>query len=295
MNWDVIETFLAVLKAERVSRAARELGVSVGTVRRRIQGLEAISGCPLFIADGPALSPTATGLKLGEVARRMAMEFCSVSPRAQRPVDQIGGEVRITGGELVALSLLPPVYLALKTRLPNLVLKLGVTNRAEDLLRGEADIAVRLFRPTQRALVARSAGHARLGLFAHRRYIEAAGAPANLEDLQRFDMIGSGEDTPTMRALRDAGVTWPQRKFSILMDSSMGQVIAMREGLGIGVDLTALAERDENLVRVLPDIGVDVSFWISMHEDLREVPRMRRVFDALVQFFESWPTLALSP
>jgi DNA-binding transcriptional LysR family regulator len=77
--------------------------------------------------------------------------------------------------------------------------------------------------------------------------------------------------------------------FALRIDSPRGQMRAVRSGLGIGVGLLSVASRDPDLVRVLPELGADMTIWVSVHEDQRDVPRVRAVFDAIVRFLVAKP------
>ncbi len=289
MDWDNIQTFLAIFRAGRLSLAARELGISEATARRRLDELEALGVGPLFERASGGLMPTPTALKLAQLAGRMESELLAVADGSAGPRREIAGEVRVTADELIALEVLPPLFSELTQRYPNLVLKLGVTADAEDLLLGEADIAVRLFRPTQKSLVARQIPGGRLGLFAHRDYVARVGSPQRPEDLARHDLVSAGEERSSLAGFEALGLSPAASSFVLRIDTPLGQMRAVRGGLGIGVGLLSTAERDPDLVRVLPEVGSDLTTWVSVHEDQRDVPRVRAVFDAIVRFLLTKP------
>lgn len=288
MDWDNIQTFLAIFRAGRLSVAARELGVSEATARRRLDDLEALGVGALFERSSSGLKPTPTALKLAQLAGRMESELLAVEA-AGGTRREIAGEVRVTADELIALEVLPPLFSELTRRHPNLVLKLGVTADVEDLLLGEADLAVRLFRPTQKSLVARQIPGGRLGLYAHRDYVAQAGSPRDPEDLSKYDLVGAGDERSSLAGFEALGLSPAVTNFALRADSPLGQMRAIRCGLGIGVGLVSAAGRDPELVRVLPEVGADVTIWVSMHEDQRDVPRVRAVFDAVVRFLLAKP------
>ncbi len=289
MDWDNIQTFLAIFRAGRLSLAARELGVSEATARRRLDDLEALGVGPLFERTPGGLTPTPTAVKLAQLAGRMESELLEVADGSAGPRREIAGEVRVTTDELIALEILPLLFSELTQRYPNLMLKLGVTADAEDLLLGEADIAVRLFRPTQKSLVARQIPAGRLGLFAHRDYVARVGSPQCPEDLARHDLVRAGDERSSLAGFEALGLSPAASNFVLRIDSPLGQMRAVRGGLGIGVGLLATAERDPDLVRVLPEVGSDLTTWVSVHEDQRDVPRVRAVFDAIVRFLLAKP------
>jgi DNA-binding transcriptional LysR family regulator len=289
MDWDNIQTFLAVFRAGRLSLAARELGVSEATARRRLDDLEALGVGALFERAAVGLTPTPTAVKLAQLASRMESELLSVADRAGGARREVVGEVRVTADELMALEVLPPLFADLARRHPNLVLKLGIAAEDEDLLLGEADIAVRLFRPTQKSLVARQIPAGRLGLFAHRDYLARAGSPQCPEELARHDLVGAGDEPATLANFEALGLSPALADFALRVDSPRGQMRAVRHGMGIGVGLLSAASRHCDLVRVLPEVAADLTIWVSVHEDQRDVPRVRAVFDAIVRFLIAKP------
>jgi DNA-binding transcriptional LysR family regulator len=289
MDWDNIQTFLAVFRAGRLSAAARDLGVSEATARRRLDELEALGVGVLFERAPGGLAPTATAKKLAQLAGRMESELRAVSDGAAGARREIAGEVRVTADEAIALGVLPPLFSELAQRYPNLLVKLGVTADAEDLLLGEADIAVRLFRPTQKSLVARQIAGGRLGLFAHRDYVARVGAPRQPEDLAKHDLIGASDGKASLASFEALSLSPAAGDFVLRIDSLLGQMRAVRGGLGIGVGLLSVASRDPDLVPILPEVVADLTLWVSVHEDQRDVPRVRAVFDAIVRFLIAKP------
>lgn len=151
-----------------------------------------------------------------------------------------------------------------------------------DLLRREADVAVRMVRPTQSALLSRKLGTLHLGLHASPRYLRAHGAPRTVDELARHPLIGF-DRAPTGRPLPGLGGRPLTRElFALRTDSDVAQYAAIRAGFGIGVCQNALARRDE-LVPVLPGtLRFELGVWVVMHKDLRSNRRVRLMFDHLV-------------
>jgi DNA-binding transcriptional LysR family regulator len=167
---------------------------------------------------------------------------------------------------------------------PQLVIELSASNRNEDLLRREADIAVRMVAPTQEALVARRIGLIPLGLHARADYLAGRGTPASLDDMQRHALIGPARDTTILRILQSRGLWTEKADFAFRSDNDLAHLAAIRAGLGIGVCQVPLARRSSELVRLLPDaFAFDLDTWVVTHEDLRNVARVRAVFDCLVE------------
>lgn len=164
-----------------------------------------------------------------------------------------------------------------------------MSNKNDDLLRRDADIAIRMLRPTQGALIARRVGEVPLGLHAHRRYLERHGTPRNIQALKNHALIGFDQQTASGRALRARGITLDREMFALRADSDLAQLAALRAGFGIGICQLGLARRDPELVHLLPALfALGLETFVVMHEDLRAVRRYRAVFDALVQGLASY-------
>ena len=283
LDWESQRAFLAVLREGSLSAAARAMGVAQPTVRRRLDALERSIGVALFTRSPTGLTPTDAARDLGAHAETMAAAADAFARAASADTGAVSGTVRITASDVVGAEVLPSVLTGLQHKHPGLAFELSLTNRNEDLLRHEADIAIRMAQPTQAALVATRVGTVELGFFAHVDYLKKHGTPKSLDDLARFALIGPDRETGVLRWFRDLGVDLKRSMFSCRTDNQIAQLGAIRAGLGIGVCQKALAERDPKLVPVLPRAfshGLDT--WVSMHEDLRRMRRVRATFEHLV-------------
>ncbi len=282
VDWECQRAFLAVISEGSLSAAARRIGIAQPTVRRRIEELEAEIGTPLFTRSPSGLLPTAQALALAEHVRAMALAAEAFVRSASSDAREIAGRVRISASEVVAVEVLPPILAALAQQHPALVLELSPSNRNEDVLRREADIAVRMVPPRQEALIARRIGAIPLGFHATADYLTRQGTPLSFEDLRDHRLIGVEHDTPILRALQVHGLPIGRDDFGFRSDHDLAQLAAIRAGLGVGMCQVPLGTRD-GLVRLLPDLfAFDLETWVVCHEDLRGVARVRAVFDALV-------------
>lgn len=294
-DWERQRAFLAVMTEGSLSAAARRIGVAQPTVRRRIEELEAETGAPLFTRTPSGLLPTERAHALAEHARAMALAADAFARSASAEASEIAGRVRISASDVIAVEVLPPILAALMRRHSRLVIELSPSNRNEDVLRREADVAVRMVRPQQQALVAQRIGAVPLGLHAHADYLAARGTPRSLGDLRDHTLIGVEQDTPVLRALQAEGLSVRRDDFAFRSDSDLAQLAAIRAGLGIGVCQTGIAARD-GLVSILPDaLRFDLETWVVCHEDLRGVARVRAVFDALVTGLRGYVASTILP
>lgn len=283
VDWERQRAFLAVIDTGSLSAAARDLGAAQPTVRRRIEDLEAQLGVALFTRSPSGLTPTALGRELAQHARAMALAAASLARAASAEAGAASGVVRITASEVVGMEVLPPILAQLREAHPGLVLELALTNRSEDLLRREADIAVRMVRPTQQALVAKRVGNISLGMHAHKRVLDAWGRPTSLEEARRLPLIGYENETIGVRAVKAMGLDLRVDEFAFRTDNDVAQLAAIRAGIGLGICQVGLAARDPLLERVLPEMfSFDLETFVVTHEDQKDVRRVRLVFDALV-------------
>jgi DNA-binding transcriptional LysR family regulator len=281
-GWELYRSFLAVTREGSLSAAARRLALTQPTIGRHVEALERALGVALFTRSPQGLVPTAAALDLVPHADAMAAAAEALIRTASGEAEAVRGTVRVTVGELVGVEILPGILTAFHERHPDIEIELALTNRNEDLLRHEADIAVRMARPTQSALVARRIGTVEIGLYAHRRYVAAYGVPAGIADAATHTVIGVDRDLSLLRRFGDLGIPLQRELFSLRTDNDLAQLAALRAGYGIGGCQTRIAAREPDLVRVLDDIIFRLELWVVTHEDLRGTRRVRLLFDYLV-------------
>jgi DNA-binding transcriptional LysR family regulator len=281
-GWELYRTFLGVLREGSLSGAARALGIAQPTVGRHVQALEAALGTALFTRSQLGLAPTETALALEPYAQSLADTSAALLRAASGAGPGVRGTVRVTASDVIGIEVLPPILAALRRQHPALVVELVLTDDIEDLLRREADIAVRMTRPTQEALVARRVGTIEVGLHAHRDYLATHTKPTRWEDLAAHSLIGYDTETAFTRSLAKSVGTFGRKLFALRTDSNVAQLAAIRAGFGIGVCQVGIARRDRALVRVLArQFSLPLDTWVAMHEGLRATLRCKVVFDAL--------------
>jgi DNA-binding transcriptional LysR family regulator len=290
IGWELYRTFLAVLEEGSLSGAARALGITQPTAGRHVEALENALNVSLFTRSQLGLQATDVALALQSHARAMQSTAASLERAASEYTDgaSVHGVVRVSASEIVGVEVLPPILAALREAHPGLVVEIALSNRVHDLLRREADIAVRMVRPTQSQLVARRVGRIEVGLHARREYLDQYGTPRNAASLASHAVIGYDETTEFIRDASKKLPAFSRESFSIRADSDLAQLALIRAGAGIGACQVALGRRDA-LVRVLPKVfALQLETWVTMHEDLRASPRCRVMFDALVTGLERY-------
>jgi DNA-binding transcriptional LysR family regulator len=290
-DWSLYRSFLAVLREQSLSGAARALNLTQPTLARHIGALEGAMGFELFTRSQHGLAPTETALALAPYAESLAATTAAILRTASGLGQAVKGTVRITASEIVGAEVLPRILAALRQTYPELEFELVLSNVVDNLLRRDADIAVRMVEPAQEALVVKKLGALSLGFYAHKDYLARAGTPAALADLAAHSMIGFDRETPAIRAMRSRIPGADALRYAFRADSDVAQWRAIQAGFGIGICQVGLARRDPDLVRVLPEsLDFKLGIWLAMHENLRATPRCRAVFDGLAEGLAAYLT-----
>ena len=283
-GWDELRTFLEVARDLSLSGAARRLGLAQPTVGRHIDALEEALGATLFTRSPRGLAATAAATALVPHAEAMAAAAAALARSASSSAASDRGVVRVTASEIMGAEALPPIFASFRARNPGVAVELAVTNRNQDLARGDADIAVRMVRPTQSGLVARRVGDTRIRLYAHRDYIARFGEPRSVADLKHHCLIGFDRDNRTFRSAGALAQSLTREDFGFRCDSDIAQLAALRAGVGVGGCQDAIARRTPELVPVLPNaFQFTLEVWLVMHRDLKTAPRVRLLFDWLAE------------
>ena len=189
-NWEWYRSFVAVLDTGSLSAAGRALGMTQPTVGRHVDSLEAALQLKLFTRSFDGFAPTDAALELKPYAASLAATAAALRRVATSHGDGVRGTVRLTASEIVSSEVLPPILADLRDAHPELVIELVPSNKVENLLRRDADIAVRMVAPSQDALVARRVAAIEVGLHVYRRYLDRHGTPRTLDELARQTLIG---------------------------------------------------------------------------------------------------------
>lgn len=279
-GWELYRSFLAVVREQSLSGAARALSLTQPTLGRHIDALETAFGASLFTRSQAGLLPTPGAQALIPHAEAMASAARALARAASGEAEEERGAVRVTASEMIGTEVLPGILTAFREQHPRIDLELVISNRSEDLLRRDADVAVRMIKPTQSALLARRLGTLRLGLHAHPDYLKRHGAPRTLDDLRQHPLIGF-DSTASIRRLPALPVPISRDLFSFRCDSDVAQYRALCAGFGISICQVALAKRD-GLVKVLPGaLDFELGVWVVMHKDLKSSRRVRLLFEHL--------------
>ncbi|NIY75969.1 LysR family transcriptional regulator [Thalassospira sp. HF15] len=292
-DWNLYRTFLAVMECGSLSAAARVLGLTQPTVGRHVDELQDHLGVVLFTRSQAGLVPTDTAISLLPHATAVQSAARGLRRAASGDVGSVRGTVRVTAAEVVGIEILPPVLTQLRRDHPDLEIELVLSNRVENLLRRDADIAVRMVAPEQGALIAKHIGNIDLGFHAMSDYLDHAGwrgreGEIGWDQLGKLDLIGFDTVSADVRAMVDRMPEIANAHFAMRVDSNVAQLAMMRAGFGVAACQLGLARRTEGCMRLLPDFTLALDTWVTMHEGLRDHLRCRVVFDALVAGMQAY-------
>jgi DNA-binding transcriptional LysR family regulator len=283
-DWNLVRSFLAVLDHGSLLAAARALGASQPTLGRHVAELEAQLGTVLFERSGRGLLPTAMAERLAASARAMESGADQLARSVAGADAEEAGSVRISASQPVACHLLPPVLAQMRLALPGIQVELVASNAVSNLLRREADIALRMVQPEQADLVARRIGRVTLGTYAHRDYLQRRGTPRQPADLLAHDVIGGDRDEAILRAFRGLGFEVDHTAFALRTDDLIAYWQALRAGLGVGFVADYLAATDPQVVAILPALKIPpLPIWLTVHREIRSNRRIRAVYDFLAR------------
>lgn len=282
LDWTLLRSFLAVVDAGSLSAAATRIGATQPTLSRHIRELETALGVILFLRSAKGLDPTKAALGLVDDARAMGAAAEALTLKAQGRSQRLSGTVRITASVIVANLMLPPIIAALRQAEPSIQIEIVASDANQNLLRRDADIAIRMADPTQNALIARKLGISPMGLFATRGYLDRRGRVTSKADLAAHDLIGLDRSDVLIRAFAAHGLTLSREEFAVRTDDGMLTWNLLLSGAGIGVAQVILARRHAELEQVDAGLGLGaLPVWLVMSEEVRSNARIRRVADFL--------------
>lgn len=287
MDWTGLQDFVAVAETGSLSAAARQRGLSQPTLGRRIEQLERQLNAHLFNRTPRGLTLTETGERILGHARRMAEEALAVERVASGDNQRIEGSVRVTLTDQMGHRWLPGLLPELQRRYPGLRIEAAVDQRTLDLVRREADIAVRFSRPQQLDLVARRVASYHYGLYAARDYLERRGRPRTVRDLRGHDFVSYDESIIRYAELQKIERLFGPDRVVHRASGGLGVLAAVGSGLGLGICGCYFADAEPGLQRLLTE-RFDFPFdtWVVTHADIYRSARIRAVFDFLVEHLE---------
>lgn len=287
-DWNLIRGFVAVVEHGSLTRAAEHLGLSQPTLSRQIAELELAVGASLFERVARGLKLTSAGESLVDPARHMMTAARALGMAAASQDHGLTGTVRITASEMVSAFVLPSILAELAQRHPEIQIELVASNQISNLLEREADIAIRMIRPTQSALITRHIADWPMGFYARTSYLAHVASPVHLtatddvQKLARYRWIGYDQSDQLVAGFRAAGLPIERSFFAFRSDNHLVNWQALLAGIGIGIGIQWLAARHPDLISVMSEQPLPkLPVWLTTHRELKSSKRIRTVFDSL--------------
>lgn len=282
-DWNRARAFLVTAEEGSLSAAARSLGMSQPTLGRQVTQLEQELGIALFEREGRGLELTPNGLELVEYVRAMGEAANMLSLAASGKSQQIEGSISISATEDHAVFVLPSIIKKLHLRHPGIEIEIIASNTESDLLRREADIAIRGFRPTQMDLIARKLKSVGANFYATPEYIAQIGPPNNMQDLSQAKFVGFEKNGLMIERFAHFGLNLTTKNFPVLSTNRLVHWELVKQGICIGIFAEQVADAEASLCKVLPKFpAIESDIWLVVHRELRMNRRVKTVFDFLV-------------
>ena len=275
LDWSLAQVFLAVAEHGSLSRAARELGATQPTVGRKIKMMEEQLGIELFRRHDKGLALTEVGGALLSPARAMRDAVHRMELKAVGQGDELAGTVRITASVAVATHHLPLMIAELRREHREITIELDPSDESSNLHFRQADIAVRMYRPSQLDLVTQHLGELEVGIFATRGYVEARGVPRTLEELLDHDVLGLDRGTVILEGFAQGGFPVEREWFKVRCDNYATYWELLRAGAGIGFVQRLVGAAEPDLVEISLPLGLPrFPIWLTAHDAIRRMPRV---------------------
>lgn len=284
LDWSLVQTFLAVAETGSLSGAARQLGTSQPTLGRQIKAIEAQLGAELFRRQPRGFALTQTGAELVAPAKAMRDAMRQITLTAAGQQARLDGTVRITASVATSAMHLPQIIAKIRKLEPQISIELVPSDDTSNLLFREADIAVRMYRPTQLDLVTQHIGDIALGVFAARSYLAERGAPVSLADVVGHDFVGYDTHLHIIEGMAKVGIHVDRDFYKVRCDDHIAYWELVRAGCGIGFAQTIIGQADPLVVQLMKDVEIPpLPIWLTAHEAMRQTPRVRRVWELMAE------------
>jgi len=292
-DWTLYRSFLTVAETGSLSAAARLLRLSQPTLGRHIAELEVALQVSLFTRAPRGLVLTEAGAAMLPAARQMRDAAAALVLQAAGRGQTLQGTVRLTASRVVSHFVLPPILADLRLLEPGIAIELVPSDSSENLLFREADIALRMYRPTQNDVVTRHLCDLPVAIYAAKSFLDRHGRPETVADFLRLDFVGFDRDDLIIRTFAAMGIPRNRDDFAVRCDDQVVYWNLVRAGCGAGAAQRSIGDNDPAVERIATFIPLpSLAVWLTAPEALRQNPRIRRVLDHLAAAFK---TLAALP
>lgn len=284
-DWNHIRAFLATAETGSFSAAARKLGQTQPTLSRQIAALEQDLGVMLFERIGRTLEITQSGMELLEHTRLMGDAANQIALTASGQAQSIDGLVRITASDVMSAYFLPDLLREVRAQAPRLRIDVIASNDIQDLMRREADIAIRHVRPEQPELIAKLVQEASGHFYATTEYLNHAGRPKSKRALSQHEFISFGNTDQMIAYLKPLGIHLSDENFRLGSQNGIVAWEYAKQGFGIAPMSEVVGDATPGVERVIPGMEpIKFPIWLTTHRELHTSRRIRLVFDLLADY-----------
>jgi DNA-binding transcriptional LysR family regulator len=280
LAWDDLRTVLAIARSGSLSGAARALDLEHSTVFRRLEEIERRLGTTLFERSRSGYQANAHGEAVAEAARAMEEAALAAERRVLGADASLTGVVRIATSEMLGTYLLPRLLEDFLLAHPQIEVEVDIANRAVDLGRREADLALRATMAPPEDLIARKVGEIGSAIYATPTLRHRLGADAPLESLPWIGFDGAMGGVLQARWMRE---TLPQVRPRLRMDSFLAIIQAAALGVGVAALPAFAAAQEPRLIRISEPLPVAMNVWLLTHPDVRGNARVRALLQHIAE------------
>jgi DNA-binding transcriptional LysR family regulator len=289
-DWSLYRSFLTVAETGSLSAAARTLHLSQPTLGRHIADLEAALQVTLFTRAARGFVLTDAGAAMVPAARAMRDAAAQLALLAAGREQGLQGTVRLTASRMVSHYHLPAMLADLRLLEPGIEVELVPSDSSENLLFREADIALRMYRPTQGDVVTRHLCDLPMALYAARGFLDRHGRPETMAAFLALDFVGFDRDDMMQRLFAALGVPLRREDFKVRCDDQVVYWNLVRAGCGVGAAQRVIGDADAGVERISDFVAIPpLEIWLTAPEALRQNPRIRRVMEHLAAGFRALP------
>jgi DNA-binding transcriptional LysR family regulator len=279
-NWALLQSFASVAAHGSLSAAARASKTSQPTLSRHISTLEQALGYRVLRRTAGGIDLTPEGAKLAAQVSKMSEVAAGLGQVSEGT--SLKGTVRISASQIVATYILPVILSEIHVEEPEIQIEVVATDETDNLLRREADIALRMYQPTQLDVIAKKVTELELGIYAAHSYLERNDMPKQPKDLMEHDLIGYDRSELIIDGMRKMGYTITRDFFKFRSDDQVVCWQMVLAGFGIGFNQVLIGDADPRVQRIAPEMPIGtIPIWLAAHTGLKTNPRVRCVFDEL--------------
>lgn len=283
ISWDDLKYVLALARHQSAAAAGKALRVNATTVARRVAALETALNVPLFERTSSGAVPTSAGARAVASAERIEREVLDLDGRINGVDSDLHGELRLTSLDVV-FDLWQRDFLAFGSAHPKLQLSLASSSEAADLIRREADVAIRFLVMPPDRLVGRRLLEVFFAVYVSDALVDSVGKRSTDTLPTYADYPWIGWDAPHTEATQRVISEWaPGAKVRLRINSMNRLIRCLEAGEGVSVLPCFIGDRSTHLRRLGPYFVGETYLWALTREPLRRTARVRALMDVIAE------------